>query len=457
MSYIQDPVFQTIQQIRTPHVVEAVIAEVWAGWADKPPAAVQIKPGLTHYKPFKQARIMAEAIVILDDETASTVKLNFFFHIFSQADEAHQEMERAHSQDCLPCPGPPVFPIPQWRTVVWTLPNAPNLAELAELLNPEQSCQRLVPDTEWSPDWRDFPAPKLFRYVPLKRALLTWENPHTHHRYFVKLFQETEASVIIRNFKQINQAAEQSDLGFTVPQLIAYNPERHTLMMNEVPGQQFTAVMLRFLPEPFAQVGRILARLHGCDLCPETVWTPAKELVLLRRRTSGVSLALPDLSGRLNDVIAALDGLSRQLSFPANRPIHGNLFGDQILYGPNGVGIVDWDALSLGDPLYDVGRLLAHLIYLAGCEKIALGAASACAEALIRGYETETQQPIQRQCLAWHVAMQLLLRGKISSLRMLPERWQTHLSFVITEAECILNGHSHYLSLPGLNKILSEV
>ena len=457
MSYLEDPVFQVIQQIRTPHVVEEAIAEVWARWSNKPPQSVQIKPGLTHYKPFKRARIMAEATITLEDESGSTVNLNCFFHIFAQADAARQEMASVHREDYLPCLGPPVFLIPQWRTVVWTLPNAPNLAELAELLNPEQFCRRLVPEAEWSAAGVDFPAPKLFRYVPLQRALLTWEAPHTHRRYFAKLFQQTEAPTIIRNFKQISAAAERRDLGFSVPQLISYNPELHTLLMSEAPGQQFTAVMHRFQPEPFAQVGRVLARLHGCDLRPETIWTPAKELVLLRRRTRGVSLALPELSGRLSDAIAILDEVSRRLVFPANRPIHGNLFGDQILYSSKGIGIVDWDALSLGDPLYDVGRLLAHLIYLAGCEEIALSTVSACAEALIHGYEAETQQPIQRRCLAWHVATQLLLRGKISSLRMLPTGWQTHLSFVITETERILRGQSQYLSLPALNIVLSEV
>ncbi|MDJ0704153.1 MAG: phosphotransferase [Leptolyngbyaceae cyanobacterium MO_188.B28] len=457
MSHLKDPVFQTIQRIRTPHRVEEAIAGAWVRWSGKPPQAVQIKPGLTHYKPFERARIMAEATITLYDETASTVKLNFFFHIFARAEDAEQEIERAHTQDFLPCSGPPVFELPQWRTVVWTLPNAPNLVELAELLTPEQFCQDLIPEAEWPSDSGDFPTPKLFRYVPLKRALLTWENPHTHRCYFAKLLREREAPAIIRNFNLINQAAERSDLGFTVPQLIAYDSERHTLLMSEVPGQQFTAVMHHFSPEPFAQVGRILARLHHCDLQPETIWTPTKELALLRRRTRGVSLALPDLEGRLNEAIAALDRVSQTLSFPTNHPIHGNLFGDQILYSPDGVGIVDWDALSLGDSLYDVGRLLAHLIYLAGCRGIAHNAASACAEALICGYEAETRQPLQRQRLAWHVATQLLFRGKISSLRMLPERWQIHLSFVVAETGQILGGRSRYLSLPALYSVLSEV
>lgn len=131
-------------------------------------------------------------------------------------------------------------------------------------------------------------------------------------------------------------------------------------------------------------------------------------------------------------------------------PIHGNLFGDQILYNTYGIGIVDWDALSLGDPLYDVGRLIAHLIYLAGVEGIAATKVKLCAEALIESYEENTNQTIDRRCLNWHIATQLLLRGKISSLRKLPKRWQDHLAFVVKESQQLLMGQSNYISLPAL-------
>jgi aminoglycoside phosphotransferase (APT) family kinase protein len=119
--------------------------------------------------------------------------------------------------------------------------------------------------------------------------------------------------------------------------------------------------------------------------------------------------------------------------------------------------MVDWDTLALGDPLYDVGRLLAHLVYLAGREEIAPPAVSACAETLLQAYEAETGQPVDRQHLAWHVAAQLLLRGKTSSLRQLPEGWQAHLAFVVGEAVRVLAGRGRYLSFPTLHTVTLEV
>lgn len=458
MSYTTDSVFQTIQKIRTPSVVEQAVANAWSKWSGKQPQFVRVKPGLTNYKPFDRARVMAEATIAPRGCNEATITLNLFFEIFANAETAFQKAQSGYSQNFFPCNGPPVFLIPDWQAVVWTLPNAPNMKELAQLLDPEQFCNLLVPPAEVVVNGEDYPAPKLFRYVPLKRSLLTWEHPTTHRRYFAKLINKDDAECVIRNFQIVDEVAKRDRLKFDVPQIISYNPTVRTVLMTEVSGTQFTEIMRRALPETFAQVGEVLAQLHYLNLDPEPVWTPQKELKTLSRHLNGAKLALPQLSSRIESAIAKLENLSKQFSFPQNQPIHGNLFGDQIHYHSNRIGIVDWDMLSAGDPLYDIGRLIAHLIYLAGREKISPSAVSACVEALVRTYEAETDRVIERSRLVWHIATQLLLRGKISSLRKLPEGWQSHLAFVVAECERLLDSKSDYLSLPALKyEILSEV
>jgi hypothetical protein len=88
MSYSEDPVFQTMQRIRTPGAVEAVLAAAWHRWSGKKPRAVQVTPGYTNYKPFKRARLMAEAVVVPDADNAPAVALNLFLHVFADADAA---------------------------------------------------------------------------------------------------------------------------------------------------------------------------------------------------------------------------------------------------------------------------------------------------------------------------------------------------------------------------------
>jgi hypothetical protein len=84
-------------------------------------------------------------------------------------------------------------------------------------------------------------------------------------------------------------------------------------------------------------------------------------------------------------------------------------------------------------------------------------AVNGCAEALLQAYEAESQQGVDRYGLAWQIATQLLLRGKISSLRQLPESWQNHLAFVVAEAGRTLAGRSWYLRLPALDEFLVRV
>ena len=446
MSYINDSVFQTVQQIRTPCALQEVFLKAWSRWACKEPQDVRIEPGQTNYMPFKRARVMAKASV-LPTKGQQEVTLNLFLHVFSRADAARKELKKGYAQDLLPCDGPPVFFVPQWRTVVWTLPNAPKLKKLSRLMVTKDFRRLLMADTKSQHLVGHDCPPKLFRYVPRKRAILTWEHPYTGCRYYAKLLKKKEWPRVTRNFKQINDAYMRGDLLFAVPHVVSYNFACRTLLMTEVKGMPFTEIMHRFLREPFARLGRILACLHDSSIQPETVWTPSKEIAILSRHMDGFKVAIPRLTGQLDGVIARLKYLSCRLPFAENMPIHGNLFGDQILYSSDSIGIVDWDSLSLGDPLYDIGRLIAHLIYIAGREGISPESVSACAQTFFRAYEEEAIQPIDQKCLSWHVATQLLLRGKISSLRKLPEGWQEHLVFVATEAEHVLDGQSRFLNI----------
>jgi hypothetical protein len=445
MSYANDAIFQTVQQIRTPLAVQEVFSKAWRQWAGKKPQEVRIEPGQTNYKPFRRARVMAKAFVLPANDQPE-VKLNLFFHVFTGADAARKEIRSKirHAKDLLPCDGPPVFLVPQWRTVVWTLPNAPKLRKLFHLMD-AKNFRLLTANTTSEPLIGHDSPPKLLRYVPRKRAILTWQHPDTFCRYYAKIFNKKDGSRAARNFKQIDEAHKRGELVFAVPRIVSYNPTCRTLLMTEVKGRPFTELMHRPLPGHFARLGPILANLHSSYVQPERTWTPNKELGVLTWHMQDFKIAVPRLSEQLDAVIARLYAVSERLAFMQNAPIHGNLFGDQILYSSDGIGIVDWDSLSMGDPLYDVGRLIAHLIYIAGREGISPTTVSACAEVLFRSYEEQTTQSIDPECLSWHVATQLLLRGKISSLRKLPEEWQEHLAFVITEAEHVLDGRSRFL------------
>lgn len=451
MSHSDDSIFRTIQQIRTSGILEEVISSTWIQWS-KRITTVKVESNLTHYRPFRGGRVMLKACIIHKDGGRSRKEINFFLQIYPDIEAARARVEKERSRRHVP--PPPLF-IPKWRAVLWTLPNVPRLRKLKELMDPDNFLRFLLPETETEPGvFRDSPL-KLFRFVPRKRAILTWEHPRTHRRYFVKLFNKTDARRVSNNYRYIMQISKQGKLDFIVPELISYNPLCQALLMTEIPGKTFTEEMRKAIPGSFARVGRILGQLHKSQAKPEMLRSPEKEIDAVCAHMGEVKLALPQLGVQLDAVIAILADAYQYLPIPKRMPIHGNLFGDQILYGQENIGIVDWDAFCYGDPLYDVGRLIAHLLFLGGTEGLASSGVNSCTEALLQGYQDEVGESVNRQWLSWHVTAQLLMRGKISSLRKLPEDWIRQLTFVVKEAERLVHGCCRHMNLPALNTQLN--
>jgi aminoglycoside phosphotransferase (APT) family kinase protein len=454
MDYRHDPVHRTVMWLRDgrspapPTGFAAAFAAAWAEWARLCPRDVAVRIGLTNYKPFERARVMADVTLVPGRPGSSPVTLNLFLHVFAEPGAARREFEaHAGRGGTLGGYGPPVLLLEDWNLVAWTLPNAPNLRELHELLDPAGFRRMLAcraPGLLPAAGDADARGPTLVRYVPLKRALLVWDGAADGRRRYVKLIDGPAAAAAALNLREIHAWAAHGALGFAVPRPERYSPELRTMVMSEVPGRRFTAVMAACRPGPFAEVGRALAGLHRLPTRPITVWSPERELADLRRHMAGVRRALPGFGGRLD---AVLDRLARPPALPerARVPIHGNLFGDQILYdgrAPAGqrVGIVDWDAWACGNAHFDLGRLVAHVLYVARIGGLPEAAVAGCVRALLRAYGEAGGVAVQRDTLHWHIAAALLLRAKISSLRPLRRGWPRHFDLMIAEAARVLDG-----------------
>lgn len=214
--------------------------------------------------------------------------------------------------------------------------------------------------------------------------------------------------------------------------------------MTEVPGRPFTRLFAAGRREPFAELGRALAELHAVPTVPWRSWSFAGEHESLARHLEGAKRACPNLAGRIAALVDRL-GASTPEGRDGFAPIHGNLFGDQILRDGRArpgrrIGIVDWDAWCHGDPHYDLGRLLAHLVYVARLRDLAPDRVAGATRAFLDGYRAVAGRgAVDRERLTWQLATALLLRAKISSLRKLVPGWPGHLAQMVTEAELVLD------------------
>lgn len=439
MSYRHDPVYRSVRWLRDRSRKPEGLVAHWAAQTGMEPADIRIRLGLTNYKPFERARVVAEmAPRVGHGRTAAARWLSL--HVAATPEEARTELESKSAR--LSAGAVPPLLFGDHATVAWTLPHAPGLEALAELIEPDRfhTLAARVPGLGAAARAR------LVRYVPLKRALLVHADPTTGRRHWLKLFNAEDGAGAMLGLREVRAWYEHGAFAARVPRLVHYDTSLHLMVMDEVPGTPFTRLLAGGgRVEPFAELGRALAELHAVPTVPWRAWSFAQEHGGLRRHMRGARRALPALAGRIDRIV---DRLGRDMPQGQDgfAPIHGNLFGDQILYDETAapgrrIGVVDWDAWCHGDPHYDLGRMIAHLVYVARLEGQSTGGMTEAAEALLEGYRMVAgHAAVDRARLTWQLAVALLLRAKISSLRKLVPGWPRHMALMVAEAEDVLDG-----------------
>ena len=276
----------------------------------------------------------------------------------------------------------------------------------------------------------------LLRYVPMRRALLRISADGQD--YYAKSFSRAE------HHRQSTEALELvRGLPVRVPHLLVSAPELNTVIMDHVTGSPLSEFLVDGPLQPLLETGRALATVHRSCLVPGKTRSPIDELKDVEDLLAiDLAPALPKLASRVIDLVGRLKHQLTQLGELEPVPIHGKLFGDQVLYDPaaqDSIAIVDWDDLTGGDPHFDLGRLVAHILF--DSQMGARFNPRTRVAALLEGYERAGGK-WDHERLRWHVAVALLLRGKISLLRCLAADWEASLETIVIEAESMLAGRS---------------
>lgn len=418
----QDAVYRSIALYRRPGELQRALAEALNG-----PVPLHAKLTHTYYNPFSRARLVAE-VTMPGEREPQLLSLK----IFSTKDRAAAVYARAVAKQAPSTSGPAVMRLRDGHTVVWWLPNGQNLKKIAVCFD-QARFRRFIAKQNLSIREDEASLPRLLRYVPRRRAVFRWHSA-IHGRVYFKFYALKRPSSA-ENLRKLNEIGPA--LGLRVPRMLAHDKECNVVTMDEVPGIPLTELLPVAGPRDLHRVGVALARLHSAPLEPDIVWTVESEVEVLRSAANELAEALPESAPALLSLCGRLALIRPAPS--AQVPIHANLFGDQILVGNAAIGIVDWDDLALGDPLFDTGRLAAHLIYMALCGSIPAQTATAHIEALLEGYAQVRGTP-DPQTLRWHAAVALLLRAKISALRPLASEWGARVDDSIEAAQHVLEG-----------------
>jgi len=212
--------------------------------------------------------------------------------------------------------------------------------------------------------------------------------------------------------------------GVSRPRLLGVVDDRSMIASEFVQGTRLRDIAEDEWARPLEQVGRIVGRLHAVARSDRPGIAAAAERRSIDDLAEDYRRLLPEAAPRLAEIVPPL----RELSAGEDVLVHGDLHASQILTGPTGAILVDWDQAGWGPALRDLGSFLAHLE--------AIGAAP-MAEPFLRGYADAAEAlPDAEEIRLWTARM-LFLRLGDPFRRLLPD-WPERMTGILGRIETLL-------------------
>lgn len=189
---------------------------------------------------------------------------------------------------------------------------------------------------------------RIIRYRPGKRCTL--RTADTAPRY-VKVFADGRAQQLYAEGVELWEASQRGAFGFRIARPLGFDPTERTYSQAEVAGRPITDELFELGGPALARsVGYACGSIPASGLHVSNVHRASTELDRTRRRADELLRYVPALTTRVRALVKALEDLHDDLVDAPLRPIHGSPHPNQWLVSDSGLGLVDFDRLSLSDP-----------------------------------------------------------------------------------------------------------
>jgi hypothetical protein len=276
---------------------------------------------------------------------------------------------------------------------------------------------------------------EVLRYHPTIRAVLRYTASWRQARVGkITLFVRVMPPVRLSRLLSAAELAGGS--GFALPRLVGCWPEGGVVWMSRVPGDTVRTLIRNGTPPEPEQIITALAKLWATPLRPEN----GQPLDLLGsfQKTKGLLAHL--LQGEeahrlLQQVTDALGPFSE--AWRPSALAHNDFYDDQILLTPEGhLALVDFEETGPGDPLLDVGNMLAHLRWMTR-----FGIAPEACDSYRRRFRTATLERFDWSPQALNLREALaLFRLSSNPFRQLQHNWPTKVETGLALAAEALEG-----------------
>jgi len=201
------------------------------------------------------------------------------------------------------------------------------------------------------------------------RYLVDADDPqHDHHfqwRVIGKVYKARRGEHVFSVMQQLWKKGFHREArdGIFIPEPLEFSSSLCMLFQEEVPGAPMKT-LAKQSPSPghFQQLARVIAKLHRCPYVPDEPFLVQNHLLRCHPRYPFLALACPELETRINYIVDTAKSIEDRLVREAKlTPIHGDFHLGQVHLENGNAWLIDFDALSYGDPAADLGNVLVFL------------------------------------------------------------------------------------------------
>jgi hypothetical protein len=258
-------------------------------------------------------------------------------------------------------------------------------------------------------------------------------------RFYAKVYRnERKGERTYQALRELWDSASAGGLGLTVGRPIAYLSGLRTLVQEEAPGTPLEDILFHeneAIPE-VRKVARALASLHlasGWDTA--RCHHPGDEVTKLQRKGEILRWACPHLGPEIEKVVGAVAAGLKEAPLVLT---HGDLKPEHILLDGDRLTLLDLDAFARADPILDVAKILAELVFMPLRSSLPPDHARAVARTFVGEYFARVPET-WRTRLSLHYAG-AVLKVAVGFFRRQEPSWSDKIETLLKEAEDSLAG-----------------
>lgn len=323
---------------------------------------------------------------------------------------------------------------PEMKMTLHAFPYDPHLPYLGQLLE-EEFVKRRVEDNlavfGLGPGWKCCKvAIRNRKYMPAKRCVLRYEIVLEHKQagrrevaFYGKTYQNAQSRYVYDVLQEIGKPSASAAGVFEIPGVITHIDEANTFWQHAWEGENLSKLAGRigwnriFASGYILKIAEMLAGLQQIEISSPRLQGGKGMAATLRNAqedAAKIRKFLPESGENMARITAALSGAASRLNrgIPQTT-IHGTFKIAQILCRGDCLALIDFDSVSHGDPLYDVGEFVASLAFLQVSDHVSAEPLAEAINSFLSAYRKQAPWPFDESRLAWYVVAFLL--GKMHS------------------------------------------